>query len=201
MVRHVIEFWFDFSSPYAYFASESIEQLAAETKRAVVWRPFLLGVVFPKTSMAPLMQMPIRGDYARHDCDRIARLLNLPFRLAESHPYAAVKVSRAHYWLEKHKPQHVARFAHAVFRAHFADGRDPSEVSVIADIANALDISSDELLEAIERDENKAILKQRVDEAIGKGVFGSPFFIADGEPFWGWDRMPMMRQWIEKGRW
>lgn len=201
MVRSVIEFWFDFSSPYAYFASETIEQFAAETKRTIVWRPFLLGVVFPKTSMAPLMQMPIRGDYARRDCERIARLLGIPFQLPDSHPYAAVQVSRAYYWLDANRPERAVDFAHAVFRAHFAEGRDPSQTSVIAGIAQDIGIASDDLLSAIQSHTIKDALKQRVDEAVAKKVFGSPFFIVDGEAFWGWDRMPMMRQWIEKGGW
>jgi 2-hydroxychromene-2-carboxylate isomerase len=201
MVRAVIEFWFDFSSPYAYFAAETIDRFAAETKRTIVWRPFLLGVVFPKTNMAPLIQMPIRGDYARRDCDRIARLLDVPFCLPESHPYSAVKASRAYYWLEANDPRLAVTFAQAIFRAHFAEGRNPSEPSVVADLANAIGIASDELMAAIETDAIKDELKLRVDEAIEKQVFGSPFFIADGEPFWGWDRMPMMRQWIERGGW
>jgi len=39
------------------------------------------------------------------------------------------------------------------------------------------------------------------NEAIAKGVFGSPFFLVDGEPFWGFDRMPMLEHWLEKGGW
>jgi 2-hydroxychromene-2-carboxylate isomerase len=201
LVRRVIEFWFDFSSPYGYFASETIEQFAAETGRTIVWRPFLLGVLFPKTNMAPLIQMPIRGDYARRDCDRIARLLGIPFCLPASHPYSAVKASRAYYWLEANRPDQAVAFAHAIFRAHFAKGDDPSETSVITDIANELNLSATELLNAIQDEAMKAELKRRVDEAVAKSVFGSPFFIVDGEPFWGWDRMQMMRQWIERGGW
>jgi 2-hydroxychromene-2-carboxylate isomerase len=32
-------------------------------------------------------------------------------------------------------------------------------------------------------------------------VFGSPFFVADGEPFWGVDRIPMLEEWVRKGGW
>ena len=34
----------------------------------------------------------------------------------------------------------------------------------------------------------KARLKAANDAAIARGVFGAPFFIVDGEPFWGNDR-------------
>lgn len=197
----MIEFWFDFSSPYAYFASETIERFAQETATEIQWRPFLLGAVFPKTNMAPLVDMPMRGDYARHDWQRIARLLDVPFAAPSRHPYAAIKVSRAYYWLEANRPDRAIAFAHAVFRAHFADGRDPSGSSVVADIARSVGVPPDELLTAIQHGEIKEKLKRRVDEAIEKGVFGSPFFIVDGEPFWGWDRMTMMRRWIERDGW
>ena len=45
----IIEFWFDFSSPYAFFASLSIEEIAARHRRSVQWRPFMLGVLFKAT--------------------------------------------------------------------------------------------------------------------------------------------------------
>ena len=40
------------------------------------------------------------------------------------------------------------------------------------------------------------MLRQRTSEALDKGVFGSPFFLVDGEPFWGWDRLPMLESWL-----
>ena len=39
------------------------------------------------------------------------------------------------------------------------------------------------------------------EAALARGVFGSPFFIVDGEPFWGVDRMPMIEDWIRTGGW
>ena len=44
-----IEFYFDFSSPYGYFASERIDDIAAEFGRGVIWRPYLLSVAFKST--------------------------------------------------------------------------------------------------------------------------------------------------------
>jgi 2-hydroxychromene-2-carboxylate isomerase len=36
-----IDFYFDFSSPYGYFASLRIDELAARYARTVNWRPYL----------------------------------------------------------------------------------------------------------------------------------------------------------------
>ncbi len=93
--RRPVEFWFDFSSPYGYFAAHEIDTRMERCGRAVLWRPFMLGAVFKLTGMAPLVAMPLRGDYARRDCDRIARKLGVPFCILESHPYPSQMVARA----------------------------------------------------------------------------------------------------------
>ena len=37
--------------------------------------------------------------------------------------------------------------------------------------------------------------------AIERGIFGSPFIIVDGEPFWGNDRLDDVRDWLKTGGW
>ena len=69
-----IEFWFDFGSAYAYFASLEIEDLAARHSRRVAWRPFMLGTAFKLTGAKGLSSTPLKKDYSRLDWERIARL-------------------------------------------------------------------------------------------------------------------------------
>ncbi len=54
---------------------------------------------------------------------------------------------------------------------------------------------------ALATDAVKRVLKERTEEAIGKNVFGSPFFLVDGEPFWGHDRLDMLDRWLTTGGW
>ena len=81
-----IDFYFDFSSPYGYFAATKIEALAAKHGRAVTWRPILLGAVFKITGGQPLPTIPLKGSYAAHDLKRSARLFNVPFKLPTKFP-------------------------------------------------------------------------------------------------------------------
>ena len=60
-----IYFYFDFSSPYGYIASNKIDALAARYGRTVNWHPILLGVVMKITGGAALPSIPLKGDYAR----------------------------------------------------------------------------------------------------------------------------------------
>lgn len=191
-----IEFWFDFSSPYGYFASKTVEMIAAANDCSVTWRPFLLGPILKTTGMSVLADTPLRGDYAKHDWERLARSMKLPFRLPAKHPIAALAPSRAYYWIARNLPEQEKAFAAAAFSAYFEEGADISETSVTADIAERCGVDRSELLEGIVTERAKQWVRDATAEALHRGVFGSPFFIVDGEPFWGQDRLPMVEEWI-----
>jgi 2-hydroxychromene-2-carboxylate isomerase len=192
-----IDFFFDFSSPYGYLASTQIDDLAERHKREVAWHPFLLGAAFKVTGQKPLVEQPLRGAYHAHDFARSARLLGVPFRLPEKFPFFGLAASRAFYWLgggDKAK-----RLAKSVFHAAFGEARDVTPIPVVAALAKDLGIEG--LEQGIELPETKEKLRAVTDQAIANGIFGSPFFIVDGEAFWGHDRLAQVDRWLATGGW
>ena len=109
--------------------------------------------------------------------------------------------SRAYLWLKGRDPALAKRFAQAVYAKLWAEGVDITPAETVADVAAPLGIDRAELLAAVASGPVKELLKQAVDEAVGKGVFGVPFFIADGEPIWGGDRLWMLEHWLRHGSW
>lgn len=196
-----IEFWFEFSSPYAYFAALRIDALAARHGRTALWRPFLLGAVFQRTGMGPLTGQALRGDYARRDWDRLARLERAPFRLPDGFPLKTTAPARMTYAVQAEDPALSARFGRALFEAAYGEGADISDPDVAAAVGAGLGLERNALLRAAADDRWRAELRARTDEAIAKGVFGSPFVIVDGEGFWGADRLPMVELWLQRGGW
>jgi 2-hydroxychromene-2-carboxylate isomerase len=196
-----VEFWFDFSSPYGYLGSKRIEAIAGRHGRKVQWRPFLLGVLFQTTGQKPLLLQPLRGPYAARDLQRTARLYNEPFRLSEPFPFSSVAAARFYYWLDERNPGAAVAYAKAVYHRAFAEGRAVSGAEEAADVAATLGHDRGEVLAALQQPEVKQRLKDVNDEALRKGVFGSPFFIVDGEPFWGNDHLDQVERWIETGGW
>lgn len=196
-----IEFYFDFSSPYGYFAAMRIEALAARQQRKTLWRPILLGAVFKLTGQQPLTTIPLKGDYARRDLARTARLWALPFRLPDPFPVATVAPCRAFYWLNDRDPEAAPALALALYQAYFVANRDISDPAVT--VAVAAELGHDPVLvgQALNAAEIKARLKEANDAALARGVFGSPYIIADGEPFWGADRLDQVEQWLARGPW
>ena len=196
-----IEFWFDFSSGYAYFAAQEIDALAQRHGRTVLWRPFMLGAAFKVTGAQGLSRTPMKGDYARHDWARIARLRKLPLVFHPEHPITQLPATRAYYWIEREQPEQARAFARAAFNAYFGDGRDLRDPEIVAELVQPLNIDSEQLLFGMTDPSIKDRAKAISDQALAKNVFGSPFIIADGEPFWGWDRLPMLDQWLSTGGW
>jgi 2-hydroxychromene-2-carboxylate isomerase len=56
-----VEFFFEFSSPYAYFASEQVEAICAKWRLPLIWRPIMLGPILKRTGQRPLFTDGIRG--------------------------------------------------------------------------------------------------------------------------------------------
>ena len=196
-----IDFYFDFSSPYGYLAAEMIEALGQRVNRAVNWHPILLGVVFKATGGQPLTMAPMKGPYSENDFRRSAAFYGVPFNAPSVFPIAAQNPARAVLWMQEMHPAHAKKFTLELYRAFFRGDRDISKLDVIGDIAAGLGYSAEDVIAATQSDDIKGKLKTNVEAAIAKGIFGSPFFIVDGEQFWGADRLPMVEQWINRGGW
>ena len=196
-----IEFYFDFSSPYGYLAARRIDAVAEEYGREVAWKPFLLGALFKTTGSQPLLDIPLKGDYARRDLARSARRFDIPFVLPEAFPCMSVAACRVTYWLGERGAADAKKLAGALFDAAFGAGQSISRPEEVAAIAAALGHDEGEVRAAVQDQRIKDLLRHEVDAAIAKGVFGSPYIIVDGEPFWGFDRLDEIALWLKTGGW
>ncbi|MBX3651156.1 MAG: 2-hydroxychromene-2-carboxylate isomerase [Burkholderiales bacterium] len=196
-----VDFYFDFSSPYGYFAASRIDALAARHGRSTVWHPILLGAIFKLTGQQPLTTIPLKGSYALHDLMRSARWFGLPFRMPGKFPVSSIAPCRAYYWLQDRDPAAAKALAQALYRAYFVEDRDISSPEITANVAAKLGHDKSAVLQAVNDAAVKERLRSEVDAAIERGVFGSPYIVVDGEPFWGSDRLDQIEQWLAKGKW
>jgi 2-hydroxychromene-2-carboxylate isomerase len=125
----------------------------------------------------------------------------VPFRHHGLERVNSVAASRAFLWLKREDPGRAVPFARRMFDRLWVRGADITPVQASAEEAAALGADAAALRAALEQPEAKQALKDEVDAALARGVFGVPFFIADGEAFWGSDRLPMLEHWLEHRRW
>jgi 2-hydroxychromene-2-carboxylate isomerase len=194
-----LDFWFEFASTYSYPAAMRIAALAKREGVTVRWRPFLLGPIFKAQgrSTSPFNVHPDKGRYMWRDLQRICDALHLPFVKPEAFPQNTLLAARvalvglAQNWGED--------FCRAVYSAEFGDGRNIGETQVIADILGALGQDADAVLAQTQSDDGKAALRTQTEEAARLCIFGAPSFVtADGELFWGNDRLEAALDWATR---
>ncbi len=200
-MSQAIDFYFDFSSPYGYLGSERIDAIAEKHDCRVIWRPYLLGVVFKQLGTSPLISQPVKGPYSRHDLMRSARLYGIAFNIPDPFPVNSLAACRAYYWLEAEDPALAKQLAQALYRGYFVDNRNLGEADVVVETAASLGIEKEAVTAALHDSEVKARLRTEVEAALEKGVFGSPFCIYGDQQFWGCDRMDHLDKWLATGGW
>lgn len=192
-----LQFWYDFSSPFAYLASTQVEALAERTGAALVWEPMLLGAVFKQvgTPDVPLAGMPeAKRLYMAKELHYWASLWDVPFRFASRFPMRTVTALR----LALLADDAIAPLSHALYRALWVDDRDISDPAVLADLCASEGLDGAALLERTQAPETKQRLISSTTRAIDQGVFGAPTFVVHQEAgpllFWGQDRLPMVER-------
>jgi len=186
-----LEFWFDFSCPYAYVASARIEALAERVGAELDARPMLLGGVFkargtPQNLSATLA--PAKAEHNLNDMRRQAQMAGVPLKMPAGHPLRTVEALRC--LLAVGAP--YMQLAHRFYRAYWAEGRDIGDGSVIAQVLGEAGLDVAAIRARAASDEIKDELRRRTDEAVARGIFGVPACFVDDELFWGNDRLDMV---------
>lgn len=196
-----VEFYFDFSCPYAYIAASRIEAVAAAAGAELIWRPMLLGGVFRGTGLADSPTTVMGAAKSRHnglDMHRWADHYQVPLRMPAAHPMRTVRALRALLSLPEAAWPAVI---HGMYRAYWQRGEDISSADTVRAVLEEAGVSAaavDAALAANDDPAAKEALQGRTDEALSRGVFGAPtmFVLAPGltEPlmFWGQDRLHMV---------
>ena len=198
-----LQFYFDFISPFGYFASLRIEQIAARHGRTVEWHAMLLGVsVLKIMGLKPLLDTPLKGDYIRRDALRYMRRHGLQMQRKLDDPVMDPRAAgRAFHWVKQQQPELATPLAHAIYHAYWAEGRDLSSAEAVASIVLPEGLDPQRLQEGINSPEASSGLRSAVDASLKAGVFGSPTVVVDGEPFWGVETFDLLEQWLASGGW
>ena len=131
------------------------------------------------------------------DLERVCAALGLPFRQVNPFPQNTVLAARvalialAQAWGED--------YCRAIYRAEFGDGRNIGELGTITDVLTQLGQDAQAVLQQAQTDANKNALRAQTEEAQRLGIFGAPSFVAaDGELFWGNDRLEAALAWTKR---
>lgn len=189
--RKAIEVYFDFASPYAYFALEPLVEIAQQSQLDLLLKPILLWAIRQQHDLKPVTEDRVKWDYMLKDFTRSAAFYNVPFHLPDPLTISTHLAARAFYGLENISEHKAQKFAKVVFRAFFAERKDITDHALLSSLAieSGCDPSESEGVLRNGRDALEAINQ----DASARGVWGAPFIFVGDEAFFGVDRLPQLK--------
>jgi 2-hydroxychromene-2-carboxylate isomerase len=210
MTVPVLDFWFEFASTYSYLAAMRVGVLAETADVAVRFRPFLLGPILKAQGWdtSPFNLFPAKGRHMWRDLERTCAEHKLAFRRPTPFPQSSVLAARvALVGLDQSLDASLSEsirpwgndFCRGVFRAEFADGMRIDAPETIRLILSDLNVDAEAAIARAQTNAIKDRLRSQTAQAQELGIFGAPTFItADGELFWGNDRMESAIAWARR---
>jgi 2-hydroxychromene-2-carboxylate isomerase len=185
----VIDWYFDFISPYSYFQSERLDRLPADVQLRP--RPILFAGLLDHWGQKGPAEIPGKRTFTYRHVQWISQREGIPFRFPASHPFNPIKALRLAVAMDS-----SMQAIHAIFRHVWAQGRGLESPEDWATLAAAVGLAPDEASARIASPEVKARLLANGQEAIAAGIFGVPTLLVDGIPFWGFDATAMATDYL-----
>lgn len=192
-----ITYYMSPQSPWTYLGHGRLLELAEKHGAQIDIKPVDLGRIFSVSGGLPLSKRaPQRQAYRLLDLARTAGNLGLPMKVQPAFfpvsPDAAAKMIIA----ARTGPGADAALAlaGAIMAALWEGDKNIADDDVLAQTADLLGIDGRMLLKAAQTAGVQEQLEKNTDEAIAANVFGAPWYVVDGEGFWGQDRLDFVER-------
>jgi len=196
-----LEFFYDCSSPWTYFAFTRILPILAQLELPIRWRPILVGGVFnavnqelysAREAMFAGSADNRRLNYYVKDMQDWARLCGVRAEMPQGHPINSVKAMRGAFYAQEQRL--LVPYSLAVFETYWGSAApDISNDAVLAAICAQVGLDTQGFCSAIRSQHYKDLLRQNTDELIARGGYGSPtIFINRDDMYFGNDRLPLV---------
>ena len=196
-----VEFLFDFGSPNAYLAHRVIPDLASRTGAHFEYVPVLLGGVFKATgNVSPAVSLrgiKNKGAYEALEMRRfVARHGIRDFRSNPHFPVNTLQIMRGA--IVARREGFLPRYVDEMYRYMWSESRKLDDPAVIEEVLEASGLDAARLLEGTQDPAVKAELLANTEDAVARGVFGSPSFFVGKELFFGKDRLADVEREIDR---
>lgn len=190
-----ITFYLDFISPYAYLAFEGLPQALMGHSYSVTYKPVLFAALLKHHGQLGPAEIPAKRDWTYRQVQWLAHSHGIALQLPAAHPFNPLALLRLALAcdLQGEPNRYVCE---TVFRHVWRGAADATDATRLAALTQQLAPKR-----AVNGDEVKAQLKAHTDQAIALGVFGVPTFAVDGKLFWGFDALPMLRDYLRGDAW
>ena len=184
-------------SPFAYLGHTRLVAIAQAKDAVIDIKPFDLGKVFSLSGGLPLSKRaPQRQAYRLAELARWSAHLNLPLNtVPKFFPVPPEQASRLIIAARTSLGAGAAlELAGAIMRALWAEEKNIADDATLVQIADLGGFDGRMLIKSAETAGVQEQLDKNTDEASAANVFGAPWYIVDGEGYWGQDRLDFVER-------
>ncbi|MBT9505773.1 2-hydroxychromene-2-carboxylate isomerase [Rhodoferax sp.] len=187
--------YLDFISPYACLAFEKLPEALMGHSYSVTYKPVLFAALLKHHGQLGPAEIPAKRDWTYRQVLWLAHSQGVDLQLPAAHPFNPLALLRLAVACEaRGLPNRYV--CETVFRHVWRGGADATDAARLQALTTQLSPQRD-----VNCDEVKQQLKAHTEEAIAAGVFGVPTFAVDGKLFWGFDALPMLRDYLHGDAW
>ncbi len=183
-MNKLIDFYFDFISPYSYLAHKKI--LNINERKNFNYKAILLGGLHNLGNITAPAFNERKMKNMREDCILIAKKNNISFRWNEKFPINSLYLMRGYLFIDTNKKD---KFFDTCFDAYWKENVDISKEENVKEILSNCRIDQKSFITGIKDEKIKNELKNLTNLAFEKNIFGAPTFIVNNKLFWGQDRL------------
>ncbi|WGF87071.1 2-hydroxychromene-2-carboxylate isomerase [Marinivivus vitaminiproducens] len=201
MSRPRIDYFFTLVSPWCYLGNRVFAEMARRHEAEIVYKPFDAGAVFKVSGGLPLARRaPQRQAYRLIELQRWRDIRGLKLALHPKHFPADPSLSHRMLLAALREGADVGPFVQAVLQAVWVEEEDIGDPGTLVRLADGSELDGARLLELSSEPAIRAAETASTEEAVARDVFGAPFYVLNGEPFWGQDRLEMLDRALASGR-
>lgn len=190
-----LHFYFDFISPYAYFAWRQIPGFCEEYDLQLDIHPIVFGKLLDQWGHLGPAEIPPKRIWLAKYCMRYAEQNGFTYNPPKFHPYNPLPSLRMA--LKEVSGENQQRVVSTIFNAGWTQGEDLGDVDRLLELLQAEGVPCDEYVDRIADPSIKDRLRVETDNATAQGVFGVPTIIIDDQLFWGNDQFDHIRLYVE----
>jgi 2-hydroxychromene-2-carboxylate isomerase len=196
-----IEYVYSAHSAFAYLGSRELMQICADHNATLIHRPILLSPVIEAQGGLPFRRRTQKHvDYFfGREIERWSEFRSVPIMCKRpTHHDADYSLASGMIIALGETGALTDAMAHALLEAHWCSDADLSNRSALVEIATGLGHDAAALLEKAASSDVQDKLQENTDWARERAVFGSPTYIVDGDPFYGQDRLELLKRALVK---
>ena len=182
----LIDFYFDFISPYSYLAFNKLKSLNKDNQININYKPILLGGLHNLGGITAPAFNERKMKNMKNDCELIATKNNIHFKWNTKFPINSLYLMRGYLLINDDLKEKYFDFC---FNAYWKDNIDITDEKNITIILDNIGFNNENFFNGIKDLKIKEKLKDLTKNAFNKDIFGAPTFVVNNKIFWGQDRL------------